>query len=153
MTHNDARNDSQGYKSFVSKLVPMARAKVFDALLDFGAVQKLLPEFLNSCTCEGVGVGAVRTVQFVAGGMAKERCDLAYEKSVFVYSLIENAAPDLLPFTSYVSVVILRDVPGGGTLVEWGSNWTATRQGVEDEVRAMCKGLYTRLLDKMIELA
>jgi Polyketide cyclase / dehydrase and lipid transport len=153
MTHNDARDASRGYKSFVSKVVPMARAKVFAGLLDFGGVRKLLPEFLASCSCEGVGVGAVRTVQFVAGGWARERCDLAYGQSVFVYSLIENAAPNLLPFTAYVSVVTLCDVAGGGTLVEWGSNWTATRQGVEDDVRAMCEGLYTTLLAKMVERA
>lgn len=132
-----------GYNVVVDKTIPVARSKVFAALMDFGGVGKLLGDAVESCALTGSGVGAVRTIKLKgAPGEVVERLDCAYEQSVFGYSII---APSPLPLDHYVAVVTLSDAAGGGCRVVWGSNWVAT-SAPEAEVKTMLTGLYENLI-------
>ena len=138
-----------GYCVVVDKTIPVARSKVFACLMDFGGVGKLLGDAVASCTVEGSGVGAVRTIKLNGmDGQVVERLECAYEQSVFSYSII---APSPLPVDYYHAVVTLSDAPGGGTRVVWGSNWLA-KGAPEAEVKAMLTGLYENLIGAMGKL-
>lgn len=137
-----------GYNVLVEKNLAMPRSKVFSALMDFGGVAKILPDGIESCTLAGSGVGSVRTIKLKAGGGVKERLEVAYDNSVFAYSITENSA---LPVENYFACVTLSDDGKGGTNAAWGSNWTA-KGASEDEVKAALTGLYTALLDGIAKL-
>ncbi|MGE0336997.1 MAG: SRPBCC family protein [Gammaproteobacteria bacterium] len=138
-----------GYCVVVDKTIPVARGKVFACLMDFGGVGKLLGDAVASCTVEGSGVGAVRTIRLNGmDGEVVERLECAYEQSVFSYSII---APCPLPVDYYHAVVTLSDAPGGGTRVVWGSNWLA-KGAPEAEVKTMLTGLYENLIGAMGKL-
>jgi len=138
-----------GYCVVVDKTIPVARSKVFACLMDFGGVGKLLGDAVASCTVEGSGVGAVRTIKLNGmDGQGVERLECASEQSVFSYSII---APSPLPVDYYHAVVTLSDAPGGGTRVVWGSNWLA-KGAPEAEVKAMLTGLYENLIGAMGKL-
>jgi len=133
-----------GYNVVVDKTIPVARSKVFAALMDFGGVGKLLGDAVESCTSTGSGVGALRTIKLKGTpGEVVERLDCAYEQSVFSYSIV---APCPLPLEYYHAVVTLSDAAGGGCRVVWGSNWTA-KGAPEAEVKTMLSGLYDNLIN------
>jgi hypothetical protein len=138
-----------GYAVVVDRTIPVSRAKVFAALMDFGGVGKLLPDAIESCTLTGDGVGAVRTIKLKgAPGQVVERLDCAYDQSVFAYSIIAESP---LPLDHYHANVTLSDAAGGGCRVIWGSNWTA-KGAPEAEVRTMLTGLYTGLIDALAKI-
>jgi hypothetical protein len=137
------------YRAYIEITISMPRKKVFELLCDFGNVQKFVPDFLESCSCEGKGVGAVRTVRLTQGGTATERFDLMYEDRIFGYTLISHDVPHLLPIADYFAAVLLEDSPSGGTVVRWGSNWTLTQPEREAEVRDLLEGLYAALIENM----
>lgn len=137
------------YSVSVDHTIPVARSKVFAALMDFGGIGKLLPDAIESCTLTGEGVGAVRTIKLKgAPGEVVERLDTAYEGQVFAYSII---APSPLPLDHYVAVVTLSDAAGGGCRVVWGSNWVA-KGAPEAEVRTMLTGLYDNLIGALAKI-
>ncbi len=138
-----------GYSVVVDKTIPVARSKVFAALMDFGGVGKLLGDAVESCTLTGSGVGAVRTIKLKdAPGEVVERLEAAYEQAVFSYSIV---APCPLPLEYYHAVVTLSDAAGGGCRVVWGSNWVA--KGAPDaEVKTMLTGLYGNLIDALAKI-
>lgn len=132
------------YDALVERNVPQARAEIFAALTDFGAVGELVPEAVSHCECIGEGVGALRRLTLAQGGNIVERMDVAFDDSVFAYSLIEN---DVLPLDHYCAVVTLTDIPEGGTHITWGSNWTPRDDASEDELCDLLQGMYNLLLD------
>jgi Polyketide cyclase / dehydrase and lipid transport len=135
------------YSVSVEKTVPLSRAKVFAALMDFGAIAKLAPDAIATCRVEGSGVGAIRT--FTLKGdpteMA-ERLECAVDERVFSYSLI---TPNSLGLDHYHAVVILADAPGGGCTVTWGSNWKSLKLP-EAELKPMLSQLYVSLIDAIV---
>lgn len=134
-----------GYSVVVEKTIPVARSKVFAALMDFGGIAKLLPDAIESCTLTGSGIGALRTVKLKdAPGEVVERLECAYEQQVFSYSIV---APSPLPVDHYHAVVTLSDAAGGCRIV-WGSNWVANG-APESEVKTMLSGLYNTLIDAL----
>ncbi|MEN9727664.1 MAG: hypothetical protein RL434_2030 [Pseudomonadota bacterium] len=134
------------YAVVVDKTIPVARSKVFAALMDFGGVGKLLPDAIESCTVQGSGVGAVRTIKLKgAPGEVVERLECGHDETVFSYSIV---APSPLPVDHYHAVVILSDAAGGGCRVVWGSNWVATA-APEADVKAMLTDLYTNLINAL----
>jgi hypothetical protein len=137
------------YAVSVDHTIPVARSKVFAALMDFGGIGKLLPDAIESCALTGDGVGAVRTIKLKgAPGEVVERLDCAFESQLFAYSII---APSPLPLDHYVAVVTLADAAGGGCRVVWGSNWVATT-APEVEVRTMLTGLYDNLIGALAKI-
>lgn len=141
------------YKTVLKKIVPLPRTRIFEELCNFGGIKELLPDMLVSCHSEGTGAGATRTVVFESGGSASERIDLAYDNTLFVYSLIDNKAPDLLPFSAYVAVVELKEHQEGATQVTWSSNWTPSSPDKEAELNKTLESIYVAVLDNMVKLA
>lgn len=135
-----------GYSVVVEKTIPVARSKVFAALMDFGGVAKMLPDMIESCVVTGSGVGALRTIKIKdAPGEVIERLECAYEQQVFAYSIV---APCPLPVEYYHAVVTLSDAAAGGCRVVWGSNWVA-KGAPEAEIKTMLTDLYNNLIDAL----
>ncbi|MEM7468364.1 MAG: SRPBCC family protein [Pseudomonadota bacterium] len=138
-----------GYKANYETDVKSSRQAVFAALMDFGGIDKLLPEgAITSCVLDGSGVGAVRTLELgePSGfpGQVIERLDLAYNEEVFAYSIM--GVPSL-PIDEYVAVVELSDNDDGGCHVKWTSNWVPTGGVTEQQMAPQLEGLYGAILD------
>ena len=137
-----------GYKANFEVDVKSSRQTVFAALMDFGGIDKLLPEgAIVSLECEGSGIGAVRTIQLgePSGfpGEVIERLDVAYDEKVFAYSIMGTPS---LPIDDYVAVVELSDNDDGGCHVKWCSNWVTTGGMSEQEMAPTLAGLYEAIL-------
>jgi hypothetical protein len=136
------------YKVVVERTLDLPRKKVFDILVQFGGLEKMLPDMIESAELLGSGIGALRKIRVKGGGNITERLDVAYDDRVFGYTVTFN---DVLPFENYCAVVTLEDA-GNRTLARWGSNWDA-KGASEEEVKAMLTGLYGSLLDGLQILA
>jgi hypothetical protein len=136
------------YGALVERTVPVSRAKIYSLLVDeFGAIDKLMGDAVESVTLEGDGIGAVRHVRARGvPGVLSERLDTAYDGRVFSYSLVGESS---LPVDDYVAVVTLADAPNGGCAISWGSNWVPKGAPV-DAVRAMLTALYGNLIDALV---
>jgi len=136
------------YAALVERTVPVSRAKIYSLLFDeFGAIDKLMGDAVESSTLEGDGIGAVRHVRAKGvPGVLSERLDTAYDGRVFSYSLVGESS---LPIESYVAVVTLADAPNGGCAISWGSNWVPKGAPAED-VRKMLTALYERIMDALV---
>lgn len=139
------------YSVLVEKTIPVSRQWVYAALVDdFGGLKKLLPEDVDSCTVQGSGVGALRTVKLKgAEGLLQERLDAAFDGRLMSYTLTVNP---VLPVESYHAVVELHDAANGACTVRWGSNWIA-KGAPEAEVKPMLAGLYNKLIDTLAKPA
>ncbi len=136
------------YKVLVEKTLDLPRKKVFDILVQFGGLEKILPDMIESVKVSGSGIGALRDVGLKGGGKVVERLDVAYDGRVFAYSIVFN---DALPLENYCAVVTLEDA-GSKTVARWGSNWNT--KGISDaEAVTMLTGLYSNLLDGLHKLA
>tara|TARA_Y100000590_G_scaffold69161_2_gene75443 strand:+ start:1760 stop:2176 length:417 start_codon:yes stop_codon:yes gene_type:complete len=133
------------YKVLVEKSLDIPRKQVFDALVNFGGLEKVLPDTIESLKLEGGGIGAERTIKMKDGGTVIERLDVAHEEKIFGYTITFN---DALPIKNYCAVVTLED-SGNGTIARWGSNWDAGEGATDAEVVEMLEGLYGTLLDGM----
>lgn len=136
------------YAALVERTIPVSRAKIYSLLVDeFGAIDKLMGDAVESCKVEGNGVGMVRHVRAKGvAGVLSERLDTAYDGRVFSYSLVGESS---LPLEYYVAVVTLADAPNGGCAISWGSNWAPKGAPVES-VRKMLTGLYESLIDALV---
>ena len=59
LTVNYNSNEEEVYMAYsvlVERTLAAPRAKVFAALMDFGGINKLLPDAIESCTLEGQGI-------------------------------------------------------------------------------------------------
>lgn len=133
------------YKALVETTLAIPRKKVFEALVAFGGLEKVLPDTIRSVEVTGNGIGAERTIRLKDGGTVVERLDVAHDDTIFGYTIIFN---DALPIKNYCAVVILKDT-GSGTIVRWGSNWDAADGSTDVEVKKLLEGLYSALLDRM----
>ena len=138
------------YKVTVERTVPRPPGDVYQTLMDFGNVDTLAPGLARSVSCEGSGIGAVRTVTLNEApglsGQVVERLDVAVDDRVIAYSILGDTE---LPFENYVAVVELADAPNGACLVKWSSNWTTKAGAAEADVRTMIDGLYNMICDNL----
>ena len=76
-------------------------ARVWELLGDFGGVAKWGGSMLQSCTVEGSGVGAVRTIGLPGGASIQERCE-AHDVAgrALTYAIIGKSP---LPIRGYLS--------------------------------------------------
>ena len=130
------------YQVLVEKTLDIPRKKVFDALVDFGGLDKILPDMIAALEVTGSGIGASRNVKLKDGGTVVERLDVAHNECIFAYTITFN---DALPIKNYCAVVTLED-DGDKTIARWGSNWEADGASA-DEVTSMLTDLYGALLD------
>ena len=136
------------YGTLVERTIPVSRAKVYAALVDFGGVTKLLPDAIESCVLTGNGIGALRTIKLKdTPGQVVERLECTYNEQVMSYSIVGDCP---LPISSYHAVVTLSDA-GTGCKVAWGSNWVA-KGAPEAEVNTMLAGLYNGLIDALAKI-
>ena len=136
------------YKANYEVDLKSSRQKVFAALMDFGGIDKLLPEgAITSVELAGEGVGAIRTLMLgqPSGfpGEVIERLDVAYQEKLFAYSIMGTPS---LPLDEYVAVVELSDNEDGGCHVKWTSNWVTTGAMNEQEMAAALTPLYAAIL-------
>ncbi|MBK6656943.1 MAG: SRPBCC family protein [Proteobacteria bacterium] len=135
------------YKVSVERTLDMPRKHVFDLLVEFGGLEKILPDMIESLEVTGSGLGALRKVNLKGGGTVVERLDAAFDGRLFAYTITFN---DKMPFENYCAVVTLEDT-GAKTRAVWSSNWDA--KGVsEAEVKTMLTTLYGTLLDGLVKL-
>ena len=132
------------YSVLVERTVAVPRSKVYAALVDFGGINKILPDAIESCTLEGSGIGACRHIVLKGQpGKVVERLEAAYDGHLFSYSIVAESP---LPLGHYHAVVQLEDAPNGGTYIAYGSNWVA-KGAPEADVKAMLTGLYNAIID------
>jgi hypothetical protein len=140
-----------GYAALVERTVPVSRKKVYALLVDdFGNIGKIMGEAVESCRLEGEGIGSIRHVKARGSNdVLSERLDAALDGQLMSYSLV---SPSSLPIEYYNAVVTLRDAPGGGCAIAWGSNWKP-KGAPEDSVRRMLNGLYNGIIDALVKAA
>lgn len=149
LTVNYNSNEEEVYMAYsvlVERTLAAPRAKVFAALMDFGGINKLLPDAIESCTLEGQGIGSCRHIVLKGQpGKVVERLEAAYDGHLFSYSIVAECP---LPLDNYHAVVQLEDAPNGGCYIAWGSNWVA-KGAPEADVKAMLSGLYNAIIDAL----
>ena len=132
----------------VVREVAVSRQKVYDMLVGFGGLNKMLPAMIAGETLEGSGAGAVRhlTLAEPAGAKITERCDVAFDGRFFAYSIVGDSP---MPFENYVATVMLEDA-GSGCRVTWESRWTPKAGQNAADVVPMLEGLYGTLIDATV---
>ena len=107
-------------------------------LRDFGGIKKFSTT-IESCTVEGEGVGAVRTITMPGGLQLQERLESFDDAGRTLQYAIIGENP--LPFTDYLSTIRLSE-DGDGTSVEWSS--TFEPKGIpEEQAGKIIEGIYT----------
>jgi carbon monoxide dehydrogenase subunit G len=105
----------------VRRRVAAPAPRVWEILSDFAGIAKLSPA-IQSCTVEGEGVGAVRTLGMPGGATLQERLEAHDERAkTFSYSIIGDSP---LPFTGYFSTVTVKPEGRDACLVDWRGRFT-----------------------------
>ena len=122
----------------VSETIAAPAAKVWELLGDFGGVMKWGGAMMQSCTVEGSGVGAVRTIGLGAISI-QERCE-AYDAAgrALTYSIIGK---NPLPLKNYLSTCKVVETGANECRVDW--NGTFEPDGAtEEQTQGMVRGIY-----------
>jgi mxaD protein len=112
---------------------------VWSYFRDFGGLSKWAGAMIKSCTLEGEGVGAVRTLTLAQGNPLRERLvqfDEA-DKS-FSYAIIGSRD---LPLEEYVGSVKLRANGAKGTTIDWIGTFDA-KGAPEADAKRIVEGIY-----------
>lgn len=114
---------------------------VWELIRDFGAVQKWSGEAIASCTVEGQGVGAVRTIGLSGGAEIRERLEAFDDTGRSMSYAIVGESP--LPVRDYLSTVRVNELGDDRCEIDWSSRFEPT--GASDgQVQGIVKGIYTR---------
>lgn len=131
-------------KVHVTDTVDASADTVWKMLYDFGGLEKLLPDMIETCKVEGTGLGATRDIVLKDGGSAFEtmsRLDEAGKE--FDYTLDRST----LPLENYVATVKVSDA-GGKAQVDWSSVFDGVGMSEEESVE-FATGLYQTILDAL----
>lgn len=110
---------------------------VWALLRDFGGIQKFSAG-IESCSVEGEGVGAVRTLGMPGGISFQERLERFDDAGRSLSYSILPGAP--LPLADYLATIRLSD-DGGACAIEWSSSFEP--KGVSEEQGvALVEGIY-----------
>jgi len=120
----------------VSERVEAGAAAVWDLLGDFGGVARYSPG-LESCTVEGEGVGAIRTIKMPGGMQLSERLE-AFDgpRRRLQYSIVSGP----LPLENYLATIEVRE-DGDGCVIDWSSTFDPKGTSAE-QVQGMLEGVY-----------
>ena len=124
----------------VSESIDAPAAKVWGLLGDFGGVTKWGGSMLQSCTVEGSGVGAVRTIGLPGGMSIQERCE-GYDDAgrALTYSIIGKSP---IPIRNYRSTCRVVETGPNSCRVDWEGSFEP--DGVpEDQAQNLVRGIYT----------
>lgn len=117
---------------------------VFRDVSDFGNLDRL--EIVESCTVEGDGVGAIRTVVFAdpSLGHVVERLEAWDPKQrTLSYSILNEDCA--LPVRSYLATVRVYETGPSACMLEWGSSFEPL--AAEAELRPMFEGFYSAAIE------
>ena len=123
----------------VSETIAAPAAKVWELLGDFGGIMKWGGKMLQSCTVEGSGVGAVRTVGLGAVSI-QERCE-AYDAAgrSLTYSIIGKSP---IPIKNYLSTCKVVETSANECRVDWNGRFEPDG-ATEEQAQGMVRGIYT----------
>lgn len=110
----------------VEDTIAASPAAVWELARDFGGVQRWSPE-VTSCTVDGDGIGAVRTI-LMQGMTICERLESLDEGArKLSYSIVEGP----LPLKNYLATIEVSAATGGHAAIRWSSSFEAN--GMTDE--------------------
>jgi len=102
-------------QAVVTKTLQAPAARVWAAVRAIGGLDRWFP-VIDSCAVEGEGVGAVRTLGLVGGGIMKDRIlEIFDAERRLRYRRFEQP----FPLEDYVGTVEVCDAPGGGAHISW----------------------------------
>ena len=104
--------------------------EVWQLVADFGGLMKFAnPRMIKSCTVDGFGVGAVRTIETADGGVIRERLEsLEPHARRLAYSIVGESP---LPLTNYMATMMVTG-HSNGCQIDWVS--TFEPRGVSPQV-------------------
>ena len=123
----------------VSESVAAPAAKVWELLGDFGGVAKWGGAMLQSCTVEGSGVGAVRTIGLPGGASIQERCE-AYDDAgrTLSYAIVGKSP---IPVRGYHSTCRVVATGANQCRIDWDGHFEPV--GVtEEQAQSMIRAIY-----------
>lgn len=119
----------------VVETVNASADRVWELFRDFGGISRISPG-IQSCSVEGQGLGAVRTLKM--GGLElRERLEAFDDAGRSLSYAIIGDHP--LPFDNYLSTVRVVD-QGDACTVEWSSSYDP--KGSEDQASGLIQGIY-----------
>ncbi len=133
----------------VSESLGAPAAKVWALLGDFGGVAKWGGSMLQSCTVDGSGVGAVRTIGLPGGASIQERCE-AYDEAgrALTYSIVGTSP---IPIRNYVSTCRVVETGANQCRVDWEGRFEP--DGVaEEQAQSLVRGIYTGAISTVRKL-
>jgi len=112
---------------------------VWSYFRDFGGISKWAGAMIKSCTLEGEGVGAVRTLTLAQGNPLRERL-VQFDDAdrSFSYAII---GPRDLPLDDYVGSVKLRANGAKSTTIDWIGTFDA-KGAPEADAKRIVEGIY-----------
>lgn len=121
----------------VRRKVSASADAVWDVMSDFGGLLSW-NEGMESCTVDGEGVGAVRTIGMPGGFSLQERLE-AHDPAArhYAYAIIGEPA---LPFQDYLSKVNIEPAGDDACVVDWRSSFSAADEGTAVKI---ITGIYT----------
>ena len=110
--------------------------RVWELFRDFGGITRF-SQGIDSCTVEGEGLGAVRTITMGGGLKLQERLE-AFDDGgrTLSYAIIGDHP---LPFDNYLSTIKVVD-QGNDCTLEWSSTYDP--KGTEDQASGLIQGIY-----------
>ncbi|HJQ85463.1 MAG TPA: SRPBCC family protein [Candidatus Binatia bacterium] len=124
----------------VSETIAAPAEKVWALLGDFGGVQKWGGSMLQSCSVEGSGVGAVRTIGLPGNQSIRERCEAHDDAGrALTYSIVGKSP---IPIRDYVSTCRVVATGPDACRVDWQGRFEP--DGVPEEAAGeMIRSIYT----------
>jgi hypothetical protein len=133
----------------VSEPIAAPAAKVWELLGDFGGVAKWGGGMLVSCTVEGSGVGAVRTIGIAGGASIQERCE-GYDAAgrALSYSIVGDSP---IPIRNYLSTCRVVETGPKQCRVDWEGRFEPA--GVpEEQAQGLVRSIYTGAIEAVRKL-
>lgn len=123
----------------VEEEVAAPAARVWELVRGFGDIQEWASG-IESCSVEGEGVGAVRTIGVPGGLSLQERLE-SYDEAgrSFGYAIIGD---NPLPFSDYHSVFQVKETGPDRCAIEWRGKFEASPDGVA-QAEGIVRGIYT----------
>jgi carbon monoxide dehydrogenase subunit G len=116
-------------KVTISEKVAAPAAEVWELLGDFGGLARWCGPVLQSCTVEGSGVGAVRTVGLPDGNSIRERLEgLDSSRRTLSYSIVGKSP---IPVRDYLATCRVVETGPSECRVDWEGHFEP--DGVSDE--------------------
>jgi hypothetical protein len=132
-------------KVHVTDTVTAPADTVWQTLYDFGGLEKLLPDMIESCVVEGQGLGATRDIVLKDGGTAFETMSKLDEAGkTFNYTLDRST----LPLENYEATVKVSDLGGDKCQIDWSSEFDGVGMSEAESVE-FATGLYQTIIDAL----